>query len=71
MKEIEIRTTAIAKQLCKERRIPVAMWELVLGDAYNLVYFGDLKELARIESRIEKSKTKKRKTIPSPHQGER
>lgn len=51
---IEQRTTAIAKVMAKEKGLPVSMWELVLGDAYNLVYFGDPKELERIEKKIKK-----------------
>lgn len=59
--EIEKRTEAIARQMCKERGFPVSMMELMLGDAYNLVYFGDKKELKRIESAI--TKKSKRKTV--------
>ena len=60
MREIEKRTEAIAKQMCKEQGLPVAMMELMLQDAYQLVYFGDKKELKRIEDKIKKKKVKKK-----------
>ena len=58
MSEIEKRTEAIAKELCKERGMPLGMMELLLHDAYQLVYFGDKKELKRIEDKIKKRKKK-------------
>lgn len=58
-KDIEKRTEEIAKVMCKERGLPVRMMELMLPDAYLLVYFGDKKELKRIEDKIKKRKKAK------------
>ena len=52
MTAIEKRTEKIAAYLAKERGFPEAMREMFLGEAYNLVYFGDKKRLKEIEDAI-------------------
>lgn len=59
--ETEKRTEAIAEIMCKERGLPVGMKELMLGEAYDLLFFGDEKELERIESKIKRTKKGARK----------
>lgn len=58
--ETEKRTEAIARVMAKEAGHPCAMMELYLGDAYQLLFFGDKKELARIEAKIPKAKKRKK-----------
>lgn len=50
-KEIEVRTESIARLMAEDAGKPQAFWELFLGDAYQLVYFGDPKILADYENR--------------------
>lgn len=58
----EKRAESIAEWMCRERKLPPGMRELLLNDAYNLIYFGNESELARIERAIAKAKSKKRKS---------
>ncbi len=56
MKPIEKLTTKLAKQICKDLGKPIALWQLVLNEAYDLVYFGDRDELAVLVKRAKAEK---------------
>lgn len=60
MKEIEIRTEKIARYLAKQSGMGAGAMELFLGQAYQLIYFGDLEELKRIEDAIEKKQRRRK-----------
>jgi hypothetical protein len=50
VKDIERLVEKLSRQLCRERKMPTAMRELLFGEVYNLIYFGNkvtLKDLIR------------------------
>lgn len=61
MTEIEVRTEKVATMLAKERGMPRAMRELMLAEAYDMLYFGDAKKFEALERAYDDANKKRGK----------
>ena len=53
MMNLELRTERIARYLCIKLKKPQGFWELMLPEAYKILFYGDKLELEELEKEIE------------------